>query len=38
MYGMTTLVLSMNFTVDGFGFLSVFFWDLGFAEMGWLKL
>ena len=28
MYGMTTPVLSMNFPVDGFGFLLVFSWDL----------
>ena len=28
MYGMTTLVPSMNFPVDGFGFLLVFCWSL----------
>ena len=28
MYGMTTLAPSINFTVDGFGFLLVFCWGL----------
>ena len=28
MYGMTTLAPSINFTVDGFGFLLVFCWSL----------
>ena len=30
MYGMTTLVPSMNFPVHGFGFLVVFCWGLAF--------
>ena len=28
MYGMATLAPSINFTVDGFGFLSAFSWGL----------
>ena len=28
MYGMTTLAPSINFTVDGFGFLLAFYWGL----------
>ena len=28
MYGMTTLASSINFPVDGFGFLLAFCWDV----------
>ena len=28
MYGMTNLAPSINFTVDGFGFLLTFYWGL----------
>ena len=28
LYGMTTIALSINFTVGGFGFLLAFFWGL----------